>query len=161
MFVASADGAHGGVSLCAAVLHPGVNRFAPWFLQTFYRRLEAGASPGENASSSVRMDRFDVCPPLPSSALKVLKRQGVHGARWATVRTILTRARDSQTRKSRTAWSRLHSFRVRHVGSSIALYSQSFASVFLPARERSLVLMLRRLCVQTRKTRALCVLFVL
>lgn len=39
------------------------------------------------------------------------------------------------------------------------LLSQPLASVFLPARERSLVLMLRRLCVQTRKTRALCVLF--
>lgn len=84
MFVASADGAPGGGGggLCAAVLHPGANWFAPCFLQTFYRRLEEGGQPPrENTSSSVRMVRFDVCPPLPSSALKVLKRQGVHGAR--------------------------------------------------------------------------------
>uniref|UniRef100_A0A8D8GRV5 (northern house mosquito) hypothetical protein n=1 Tax=Culex pipiens TaxID=7175 RepID=A0A8D8GRV5_CULPI len=84
----------------------------------------------------------------------ILKRQGVHSARWETVRTILTRAHE--TRKSRTAWSRSHSFRVRHVGSSIALAAARFC---LPACQREIVGFDATTFVCANAEDALCVLF--
>uniref|UniRef100_A0A8D8ADI6 (northern house mosquito) hypothetical protein n=1 Tax=Culex pipiens TaxID=7175 RepID=A0A8D8ADI6_CULPI len=79
----------------------------------------------------------------------ILKRQGVHSARWETVRTILTRAHE--TRKSRTAWSRSHSFRVRHVGSSIALAAARFC---LPACQREIVGFDATTCKRGRRARS-------